>query len=1356
MVLKESSVHDPANSVTPAADAAGEVYAMPATQGEVRFWSLDQLNPGNPALNMPLMWQFTGQLDVPVLVEAFAECVQRHETLRTTFEVIDGKLSQVIQPEMEIPIPVVDLSGLTGEAQRAAADELTRDHAAFRMDLKTGPLLLLKLLKFNDQRHLLLVTMHHIICDGISNGILMRDMVTYYEALLKGTAAKLPELPIQFADYAIWHEEWRAGDEPEASMKFWRKALGNDFKKLELAHDVDACEALPPERRDITGDIETLLIPRDLTARAHAFCKRENVTLNILLFSIFCGLMSRLTGQKDLTIGSPCANRNEDTENLIGLFMNIQVLRVRLEQSSSFRDLLRQVQAWTLGAYENQALPFEDLVHDAFFSQTGSAFEIPIFFLYQKSFMLVTKIESAAGSLEIIPLRSESPGAVFEVMFAIVDRDEEGPRLQLEYNPQEFKASTIQRYLRLFVNLLESALDGPETLVDELDLLSGVERQRLLGGPNATTVDFGAFEPVHACFLRRATAEPERIAAECDGRSWSYGELAEFSTALAKRLIDEGLQPGGLVGVCVSRSLEMLGSVLAVLMAGGAYVPLDPRFPRERLQMVLADSGASLLLTGRDLKLDTTAKEIEITAETLTRQSDAVLPGMSGPDALAYVIYTSGSTGTPKGVAIEHGALMNLLRSMERTPGLDADDVLVAVTTISFDIATLELLLPLITGVKLVIARTEQVTNPAELLELMETSGATVLQATPGLWLNLIEHGWTGERPLKVLCGGEAMSRSLAEKLLDRSDDVWNMYGPTETTIWSSANRVTRGTGPMRVGPPIASTQFFVLDGNRQPVPSGVSGELYIGGSGLARGYWNRAELTAEKFIASPFGAGRIYATGDCARWHEDGTVQLEGRADFQVKVRGFRIELGEIEAVLNTHPLVRESVVVQHVTKTETADLARLVAYVAVKVDEQEDAAPALIEELEGLLMRTLPEYMVPNAVHVLEEMPRTPNGKVDRKALPDVFSQAGDSGIAQSANEAQSFVEAEDAVEKQIADIWQTTLGIPRISVKANFFSLGVGSLAALRLIRKMNKVYGTDLGLASLISASSIEAIAELIRNRFSPNTASSLVPIQPVGTRPPLFIVHGVGGNVVNFYGLSMRMGSDQPVYGIQSQALVANAPALLHLTDMATHYVKEIRAVQPHGPYHLLGYSFGGTVVLEMAQQLRAAGEEVAMVGMLDSKSKEYEEQFARSITVHSKVNNRVERFFRNIKDLSLDAKIKYVSDKISTRAIRFSAMAATRANVSHVPSFMKSAYDINYVAVQNYEPQPYDGKLILFRASEQDNRAGARDLGWGSIFRQGVEIHDLPGDHERIFMDPNIDELASSLRASLEACMSRA
>ena len=813
------------------------LYAFPATQGQLRFWSFDQLDPGNPALNMPLMWSCTGPLDLHTLQQALVLCADRHEALRTTFEWTDRRLVQMVHAKTVLPLPVVDLQALEGEPQRMEADRITREHAAFRFDLQRGPLLALKLLRFSPGHHLLLVTLHHIICDGISNGILLRDMHVFYGALLTGRPANLPELPIQFADYAVWQENWLGGEGRAASLAFWRDSLGTNFTKLSLTRDPDATIYLPAHDHALTGAIETLLIPPDLQVRAQELCRRENITLNILLFAVFAALMHRLTGQRDLTVGSPCANRTDETEELIGLFMNIQVMRLRLSDQETFRTLLRKVEEWTLGAYEHQTLPFELLVHDAHFAGTGRAFEIPVFFLYQKSFMVTHR----GGALDIAPLRSESSGAVFEMMFAIVDRAEEGPRLQLEYNPHHYKLSTIQSYLQLFNELLSSALSGPEQRLEDL-------------------------------------------------------------------------------------------------------------------------------------------------------------------------------------------AAAQAIRHLE----------------------------------------------------------------------------------------------------------------------------------------------------------------------------------TAE--------AGR---------------------------------ESGQTED-----------------------------------------------------------EYVPPR-----------------------------------------------DVIERQLAHLWQTTLDIPEISIRADFFSLGAGSLAALRLIIKINRIFAMNLGLASLVSAGTIEGLAKVIQARLAPNTDSSLVPLQPQGRRSPLFITHGVGGNVISFHGLAARLGEDQAVYGIQAQSLVGREPALLRLVDLAAYYVSDMRRVQPRGPYHLLGYSFGGTLALEIARQLQSEGEEVALLAMLDARTRQYDQTAARGATTPARLNQRLNRLRGNTVRLTAKDQLQYVLKKLHTRTIRFGCMAAAKLGFRRIPAWMRSAYDINLIALENYRPEPYDGRLVLFRASDQEHAGGAYDLGWSQLCEQDVEIHDLPGDHERLFLEPNIDQLAEQIRDLLRRTM---
>jgi thioesterase domain-containing protein len=834
---------------------ADEVYVMPATQGQIRFWSLDQIHPGNPALNMPLMWQCSGELNVDLLAAAFTKAVRRHEMLRTTFAMVDGNLAQIIGKPYSVALPVRDLQHVPDAANSAEAGELIRRHAAYRMDLRNGPLLVLELLKFSPQHHLLLVTMHHIICDGISLGVLLRDIAVFYEALVERKQADLPELPIQFADFAVWQEEWRKSDEAKASLNFWRETLGKDFSRIELPHDASPGGVRDTRTDSESGDIETVLISPELTAAAHELCKNENVTLNILLFSIFCALLYRVTGQRDIVVGSPCANRNEDTEELIGLFMNIQVLRVQVEEGETFRALLTKVQDWTLGAYENQELPFEELIYDSHFFHQNTSFEIPIFFLYQKSFMVTQHV----AGLEIVPLRSMSPGAVFEWMFAIVDRPEEGPRLQLEYNPNYFRPTTIQRYLKSFVALLESAVRN-------------------------------------------------------------------------------------------------------------ASMPLDQMAP--------------------------------------------------------------------------------------------SDDFLVSVLA-------------------------------------------------------------------------ESKKRSLSSKIQQTVD-------------------------PKQLDESIKTIVNY---------------------------------------------ADRPYATND---------------------------------------------------------------------------------------------------------------------------------------------------PIEIQLLKLWRSMLGVEDIASDTNVFSLGVSSLSILRLVTRMNSLYSMGFGLASLISAPTVRMVTELIRRRYAPNTATSLVPIQPAGSKPPLYIVHGAGGNVVNFYGLSTRIGTDQPVYGVQAQALEANQPALFRMEELAAHYLKEIRRVQPKGPYHILGYSFGGTVALEMAQQLHAAGETLGLLGMLDGRASKTIESKpgalpASESSQHSRLAGYVHRHISHENGKAW--REFFVQDLKDRRARYLTALAAKM--FSRIPASLKDTYEINSLAQRNYEKKPFPGRLTLFRASKQEE-GNPPDNGWGPIFLGGIDIHEIPGDHWQILSEPGIDVLAKSISDCLD------
>ena len=826
-----------------------EIFVMPVTPSQMRFWWLQHMRPGNRALNMPLAWTCRGALDQARAAEALSELIRRHESLRTSFEVVDGKLSQVIQPPFATPLPVEDLTALPRDEQQQKASAIIRSEARIQMDMEKGPLFFARLIRLGPDEHVFLVTIHHSVCDGWSNGVVLRDFAAIYDGLMRHAPPDLPELSIQFGDFAVWLDELRKGNEPEESLQYWREALGGEFTPLEIARD------FPGGGAQEEGEIETLLLPSDLAQRARDFCAARGLTLYMLLLSVYGLTLGRLTHQDDFLIGTPCANRRAGTEDLIGPFSNPQVMRMRMDKSDNLGTVLERVRTWTLGALAHQDLPFEDLNEDDFFSSERNQIPLQVYFIYQKAFMQVQR----TPSLEIVPLRSVSPGTMFDLMLSIVERNE-GPRLQLEYNPGFFRASTMQRILRLYRQVLDATLQDTGRRVEQLP-----------------SIDDG--EPHSAVVM---SAGNGHSAAESDRRS-----------------------------------------------------------------------GSSLLV--------------------------------------------------------------------------------------------------------------------------------------------------------------EEVSASLGSR------------------------------------------------------------------------------------------------------------------------------------------------------------------------------------------------EYVAPH-----------------------------------------------NPLELQVARIWESVMGMKEISVQDSFFDLGGRSLAAMRIVSRINRAYSLDFGLATLFSGNTIERMAELIQNRLATNTSSSLVPMQPHGSAAPLFIIHGAGGNIIRFYQLAMLVGTDHPIYGVQAQSLLAGQPALLRLEDQAAYYLAEIRQIQPHGPYHFLGYSFGGTTALEIAHQLRAQGEQIGLLGMLDSRQRDYMVVMQRKDSVRSRFDRRMARFFGNIGRLSFLEKIDYLWDKFYTRTLRRIYTVAAALGIRSVPSFMKSTDDISWVAAMNYRPQPWPGSMTLFRASAQPDPRLPRDLGWSPLAQGGVEVYELPGDHDLVFQEPNIQVLAEQIRICLE------
>jgi len=1046
-----------------------------------RLWLIDQIEPGGAAYIIAGALELRGVLDTSALERALAAIVDRHDALRTVFVSVQGEPRQVVLEPGHWALPVADLCGQSDATARLKT--ILRREATRGFDLVHGPLFRAQLYRLAADVHVLALVMHHIISDGWSLGVLTRELSELYGAFVRGTTPALPPLRIQYRDFARWQRGWLQGEMLEGQLAHWRSRLAGAPQVLELPAD-RARPALESHR----GASHMFTMPRELLRRLHGLSQRDGATLFMTLVSGFALLLARYSGQRNLLIGTPVANRNRaEIEPLIGFFVNTLVLHADLSGEPSVREFLRRMREVCLDAYAHQNLPFERLVEELQPSRDLSRNP-----LFQVMFILQNAPAEALElpGLTLKPLELGTATAQVDLTLTVREMPN-GLIGEFRYAVDLFDASTIERMAGHWRVLLEAMVETPECRIENLPLISETERRLLLEDWNDTGSDYPRERCVHELFEENATQIPDRVAVVFRDESMSYGVLEDRANRLATELRVRGIGSGQRVGLCLDRGTDMLVTMLAILKVGAAYVPLDPTFPRERLRYMAHDADLAILIATTNL-----ASAFEMSHERqLLLDSDygSLVPGSSRsqtigavrpkPEDPAYVIYTSGSTGQPKGVVVPHRAVVNFLVSMAKTPGLTAKDVLVSVTTFSFDISVLELLLPLAVGGRVVIVDRDEAADGYALCELLRRHHASAMQATPTTWRILLEAGWRGRAGLKALVGGEPLPKDLAQTLIACGAELWNMYGPTETTVWSTCARITDATNGISIGKPIANTTVRILDSQRNLCPIGVPGEMCIGGDGPSLGYWKRPELTAERFISDPFSSvpgGRLYRTGDLARWRDNGVLEHLGRLDNQIKLRGHRIELGEIEATLGRHPAVRRVVV--DVRDDRQGD-KRLVAYL------QTDDAPAdLIERLRAQLRRFLPEYMIPAHFVQLDELPLTPNGKVDRKALP---------GVALESRRGASYVPPQTEYECALASIWCQVLGVDQVSVRDNFFDIGGHSLLAIRSIAMFKEQTGRSLSprdyyqqtLAQL-AASVDEAVAPI--RDTSPESSIALEP------------------------------------------------------------------------------------------------------------------------------------------------------------------------------------------------------------------------------------------------------------------------
>jgi amino acid adenylation domain-containing protein len=1319
---------------------------VPLTFGQERFWFLDRLGQGGAAYNICTGMRLRGALDAAALRAALGEVVRRHEALRTTIREVDGVPLQVIAPFTDFDLPVEDLSAL-GEAEREAALGARHGEVAGHVfDLTAGPLFFARLLRLGRDEHALLLCMHHIVGDGWSLKVMFRELWALYDAFRAGNESPLPEPPVQYADWAVWQRSRGPREVQARHLAYWKERLACAPELMELPADHPR-----PAWPSFRGGHAPVNVPAEVADPLREMARCQGATLYMVVLAAFKVLLARYGAGEDVVVGTPIAGRTRKAvENLVGLFINTLVLRTDLTGDPTFRELVERVRETVLGAYEHQDAPFERVI-DALGPERslshGTLFQV----LFQLDNVGEVKA-SEGGELEVRQMVRGGDAAKLDLALGL-DAHSRGITGGLQYSTDLFERGTAARMMEHLKRLLEQAAADPDRPVSRLSLMSRAERERLEGW-NRTTARFPADRCIHQLFEDQARRTPHAPALVRGQARITYAELDARANRLARYLRGLGVGPEVRVGVCLERSPELIVSILAVMKAGGAYVPMDPGHPTERIAYLLGDSGVGVLLTQEKLvarfPTDPARRVVAVDAAwaRIGQESAEPVESGAGPQNLCYVIYTSGSTGRPKGVAMHHRGVANYIHWGVRFYGVDAGDGAPVFSSMAVDL-TVTNLLPLFVG-KPVLMLPEE--SPVEALAeaVRARPGFGLIKITPlhmGLLNTLLAPEEMADAARALVIGGDLLSAEPTVPWQEHAPRVRliNEYGPTETVVGCSAYVLPAGrhrAGPIPVGRPIQNLTFQVLDARLEPVPVGLPGELYIGGVGVARGYLGRAALTAEKFVPDPFaGSGaRMYRTGDRARWLADGGLMILGRTDNQVKVRGYRVEPGEIEAVLRRRPEVRECLVV---LREDRPGDRRLVAYVVGHADAA---------ELREHLRRTLPGHMVPDAFVVLDAFPQTATGKLDRKTLP-----APDWGAGADREPPR------DEVEARLARIWAEILGVASVGPTKRFFELGGNSLLALRLFARVRRELGCDLPVATLFVGGTVRHMAEAVRAHGQPAAApktAPLVPLRATGTLPPLFVVHPAGRRVANYAALVERLGPDQPVYGLQDVADDLARP----VDQIAGEHLRALRAVQPHGPYHLAGWSFGGVVAYEMAVQLERAGERVAFAGVLDtvappfSRNRGVPDDADLVLGLARDVAAQMGRPFT----LSADALAGAGLDEQLRRAVE-SLHAQGAAPDGFDAADLRGHVEVirgRTRATAAYRPGAYGGPLTLFAAADRPadfaSRFGlrtdeeARTYGWCRL-APAVRVHRVPGAHVTIGLEPHVETLAARVREELAA-----
>jgi amino acid adenylation domain-containing protein len=1274
---------------------------VPASAEQLHVWLHASMAPELPLYNESITIHRHGSFDLGVMEASLNEMLRRHTIWRTGFVTQGDTLVQAVDETLRVTLPLIDLTSTAPAEREAAALRIAQNAARTPFDLSRAPLFRAVVVKLGDDEHRLYLTLHHIIFDGVSiYRVLVPELAAIYAAFAAGIRPPLAEPRLQYADYAVWQGRHLASDAVVRQMDHWRSALSGELPVITLP-----CDRPRPAAPSFRGSMEVFHLPSDLIGRLKLLSREAGVTLYMTLFASFATLLHRYSGQGDVIVGGVTdTRRRPELEGLMGYFLNTIALRTKPSPELPFRSYLSHIREVVLGALAASEVPFDQVVRELHPRRDTSRHP-----LFQVLFSIEPPAPVFPEGWDLTQMDVTVGASKFDLYLELDERPD-SMHGRFMYNGDLFDAGTIRRMIGHWTTLLGAIAANPDDRLGSLALLTEPERRQIGAARRGPRAENPPSATVHELVAAQARQRPDAPAVKSQDGCWSYRQLDEAAERLAEQLRGAGVGRGTLVGLQIERGPWMVAGLLAILKAGGHYLPLDAGLPPARLQMILEEAQPPVLLTDLHRPEDRTPRVVH-RAGAGPREA---LPGAAGPDDLAYLLYTSGSTGRPKGVEVPHGALVNFLLSMQREPGFGPQDRLLSVTTLSFDIAGLELFLPLISGGSVFLASREAASDPRQLAPLIRRCGATVMQATPTTWRALVESGWAGAADLRILCGGEALTRKLADDLLGRCAELWNLYGPTETTIWSTLQKVRFGEDPVPIGRPIANTSVFVLDAQGQIVPAGVPGELYIGGDGVARGYRGRPDLTEARFVARDAAPEeRLYRTGDLVRCRADGVLEWLGRIDSEMKIRGVRVAPEEVETAILRHADIAGAAVRPWQDASGQTSLA---ACVVMRAGIALDSAA-----LRAFLQQHLPDAMVPSRIVALAALPLTPNGKIDRKALPE----------PEPAPPPAMPVQPQSATERRLCDIWSEVLGVLGVGINDDFFDLGGHSLLAAKLLHRIEVAFGRRLRLAALFQAPTVEQMAKLLEAPEGAPVSSRLLPIQPEGTQKPLFWLQAGP----RFRPLAEALGKDRPFLGValdpEDERGLGAAPTV---EQVAAAYVRIIRAEQPEGPYFVGGWCTAGIVAYEAGCQLAALGQEVGLIVLVHAVNPVHLREIGTIAIELSKAKHHLGHVLRRGRDKRWSYAHNHFRDGLKRATQTLYGAAPQQSSFS--AALVQAAY--------RYRPAPSACPVALFQPADRPAVLDYRP-GWRQLLAGEFAAYDVPGTHRTMLEEPSVRELAARL-----------